>query len=36
MDLTEIRWESVDWIYVTQGRDWWRTLVNTVMIIRVP
>jgi hypothetical protein len=21
MDLTEIRWEGVDWIYLDQGRD---------------
>jgi hypothetical protein len=22
MDLREIEWEGVDWIYLAQGRDW--------------
>jgi hypothetical protein len=35
-DLREIRWEDVDWMHLTQGRDQWRTLVNTVMYPRVP
>jgi hypothetical protein len=36
MDLREIGWEDVDWIHVAQDRDQWRTVVNTVMEIRVP
>jgi hypothetical protein len=36
MDLREIGFGDVDWIYWTQDRDRWRTLVNTVMILRVP
>jgi hypothetical protein len=36
MDLREIGLESVDWIYVTQDRDQWLALVNTVMHFRVP
>jgi hypothetical protein len=36
MDLKEIGWDGVDWIYVAEGRDKWRALVNTVMILRVP
>jgi len=31
MDLREIRKEGVDWIYLTQDRDHWWALVNTVM-----
>jgi hypothetical protein len=27
MDL-EIMWEGVNWIYLSQGRDQWRALVN--------
>jgi hypothetical protein len=36
MDLTEIRWDGVDWIELAQDRDQWRALVNTVMNLRVP
>jgi hypothetical protein len=36
MDLTEIRWDSMDWIDLVQDRDQWRALVNTTMNIRVP
>jgi hypothetical protein len=36
MDLRETGWGGVDWIYLAEGRDQWRTLVNTVMDIRVP
>jgi hypothetical protein len=36
MDLKEIGWDGVDWIDVVQDRDKWRTLVNTVMNLRVP
>jgi hypothetical protein len=36
MDLTEIGLEFVDCIYLTQDRDQWWTLVNTVMILWVP
>jgi hypothetical protein len=31
MDLREIRWDDVDWIDLSQDRDQWRALVNTVM-----
>jgi len=34
--LTEIDWEVVDWIHLTQDRNQWRILVNTVMSLRVP
>ena len=36
MDLQEVGYGSVDWIGRTQDRDRWRTLVSTVMNLRVP
>jgi hypothetical protein len=36
MDLREIGWDGMDWIYLAQDRDQWRALVNTVMKLRVP
>jgi hypothetical protein len=36
MDLREIGFGDVDWIYLVQDRDRWRALVNTVMSLRVP
>jgi hypothetical protein len=36
MDLREIDWDGVDWIDMTQDRDHWRALVNTVLNLRVP
>jgi hypothetical protein len=36
MDLREIGWDGVDWIDLAQDRDQWRSLVNTVMNLRVP
>jgi len=36
MDLTEIGWESVNWIHMAQdGVEWW-ALVNEVMNFRAP
>jgi hypothetical protein len=35
IDRREIVCGSVDWIHLTQDRDWWRALVNTVMNLRV-
>jgi hypothetical protein len=34
MDVRETGWEFVDWIHLTQDRDQWRTLVNTIMNLR--
>jgi hypothetical protein len=31
-----LRWGGMDWIDLAQGRDHWRSLVNTVMNLRVP
>jgi hypothetical protein len=36
MDLREIGWGGTDWIDLAQDGDQWRTLVNTVMNLRVP
>jgi hypothetical protein len=36
MDLREVGWEGVDWIYLAQDRGKWRAVVNTVMNARVP
>jgi hypothetical protein len=34
IDLREIRWNVVDWVDLSQDRDQWRALVNTVMNLR--
>jgi hypothetical protein len=36
VDLRVREWDSMDWISLTQDRDQWRTLVNTVMNLRIP
>jgi hypothetical protein len=36
MDLREVGWDGMEWIDLAQDRDQWRTLVNTVMNVRVP
>jgi hypothetical protein len=36
MDLREIEWNGVDWIYIVQDKDQWRALVNKVLNFRVP
>jgi hypothetical protein len=35
MDLSEIGWESVEWIQLAQDRNQWWALVNTEMILQV-
>jgi hypothetical protein len=35
MDLRELGWDGVDWINMTQDRDQWRSLVNTVLNLLV-
>jgi hypothetical protein len=36
MDIREIGWRGMDWINLSQDRNRWRDLVNTVMNLRVP
>jgi hypothetical protein len=36
MDLREVGWEGVDWMLLSEDRDHWRALVNTVMNLRFP
>jgi hypothetical protein len=36
MNLREIGWGGMDWVYLAQDKDKWRALVNTVMNLRVP
>ena len=35
MDVREVGWGYMGWIYMTQDRDRWRILVNAVMNFRV-
>jgi hypothetical protein len=36
MELREIGWDGMDRIDLTQDREQWRALVNTLMNLRVP
>jgi hypothetical protein len=36
MDLGEVGWGYVDWIGLSQDRNKWRALVNSVLNLRVP
>ena len=36
MDLKDVGWADIDWIYMGENRDRWRSLVNVVMKLRVP
>jgi hypothetical protein len=35
MDLRDIGWDGIDWTDMTQDREEWRALVNTVINLRV-
>jgi hypothetical protein len=32
----EMGWKGVGWMHLTENRDWWWALVNTVMNLQVP
>jgi hypothetical protein len=34
VDLREIRWDRMDWIYLALASDQWNALVNTLMKLR--
>jgi hypothetical protein len=36
IDFREIQWVAMDWIDLTQDRNQWRDILNTVMKLRVP
>jgi hypothetical protein len=36
MDLRKIMWKVVYWMLLARDMDQWRTLVNTIMNLRVP
>jgi hypothetical protein len=36
MDFGEVGWGDLDWIGLTQDRNSWRALVNSVLNLRVP
>jgi hypothetical protein len=36
MNLGEVGWGDVDWIILAKDRNRWRTLVNSVLNLRVP
>jgi hypothetical protein len=31
MDLREIGWEGVNWVYLASNRDYWWALVSTIL-----
>jgi hypothetical protein len=35
MDLREVGWGDVDWIGLAQDRNRWRSLVNSVLNLRI-
>jgi hypothetical protein len=36
MDLREVGWEGVGWMWLDQNRDKWQAVVNTVINLQVP
>ena len=35
MDLQEVEWTAVDWIYLVEDREKWRAVLSTAMNSRV-
>jgi hypothetical protein len=36
MDLKDVGWKGVDWIHLTQGRNNWEAVVNTIIKLQAP
>jgi hypothetical protein len=36
MDLRQVVWGGVDWMYLAEERHQWRDVVNTVLNLQVP
>ena len=36
VDLQDVGWADIDWIYMGENRDRWRALVSVVMKLRIP
>jgi hypothetical protein len=36
IDIQGVRWGGIDWIDLTQERERWRFLLNTVINLRLP
>ena len=36
MDLQEVGWRGLDWIYLAQDRDRWWALLNAAINLQVP
>jgi len=36
MDLRELEWEGVDWMYLAEDGDQWWAIMNMVMNLWVP
>ena len=36
MDLQEVGWEGMEWVYLAQDRERWWALVNVVMNLQDP
>jgi hypothetical protein len=36
MDLEEIEWGDVEWVYLAQDKDQWRYPMKTVIKLQVP
>jgi hypothetical protein len=36
MDLKEIGWDGLEWVYLVLDEEQWLAVVNTVMNLRIP
>jgi hypothetical protein len=35
MDMREVGWSDMDWVYLTQYRDQWRGILNKIMNFQI-